>query len=186
MQCHLCNKEFNYDTDLSEHLDINHKYFTCIICGKGFGPGGSSPETDRDSHSSKQHSKTERKEASIKQSINIQNNIVDKEKTKLINSLNKSKIYLTEINKFSQDVCDATKKMKWKCKYESQYMITKEQKNEYSKKYRMLKKRYKNGLIKIHDLTKQLDVEKKTVLPSVWCKPNEWNYDCLDQLHFFQ
>ena len=51
--------------------------------------------------------------------------------------------------------------MKWKCKYESQYMITKEQQNEYSKKYRMLKKRYKNGLIKIHDLTKQLDMEKK-------------------------
>ena len=187
MQCHLCNTEFTYDTDLSDHLDIHHKYFTCILCGKGFGPGGSSPESDRNTHFRKQHSKAEQKIASKKQSINRQNNIVDKEKTKLINSLNKSKLYLTELQSISQDVCDAAKKMKWKCKYESQYMITKKQQTTYSEKYRMIKKRYKNGLIKIHDLANHLDVEKKHVLPGVWCKPHVWgDNDCLDQLHFFQ
>ena len=50
-------------------------------------------------------------------------------------------------------------------------MITKKQQTTYSEKYRMIKKRYKNGLTKIHNLANHLDVEKKHVLPGGCCKP---------------
>ena len=56
----------------------------------------------------------------------------------------------------------ATENMKMKLNVESKYMMTKQQQKKYSTKYRILKKHFKDGLIKINDLTKQLDVEKKT------------------------
>lgn len=77
MQCHICKVDFAYSTDLSVHQDVHHKYFTCLICNKGFGPGGHQPRTDRDAHFVK-HGKQERKNALIKQSKAIKNNMINK------------------------------------------------------------------------------------------------------------
>ena len=125
MQCHLCDKKFEYNTDLSEHHDIHHKYFTCRVCGKGFGPGGAAPETNRDSHVWKKHSKNERIRASLRQQNNRKNSKISKAKNKLLTSLNKSDNYLMEINRILFNVRESTKNMKMKLNIESKYMITK-------------------------------------------------------------
>ena len=41
-------------------------------------------------------------------------------------------------------------------------MLTKQQQQNYSNTHKILKKQFKDGVIKINDLTKQLNAEKKT------------------------
>ena len=65
-------------------------------------------------------------------------------------------------------------------------METKNDQNSYSKKYKILKENFKTDLAIINNLVKQLEMEKETIIPIVWCKPNVWNYDCADELYFFE
>ena len=91
-----------------------------------------------------------------------------------------------KINTTSQNLYGVTQKMKWHCKYLSQHMETKNDQNSYSKKYKILKENFKTDLAIINNLVKQLEMEKETIIPIVWCKPNVWNYDCADELYFFE
>lgn len=100
--------------------------------------------------------------------------------------MKKSNNYFKKIIATSQNLYEDIQKMKWQCKHLSHRMETENEQNSYSENYKILKNNFKTNFATIDNLVKQLEVEKETILPTVWCKPNKWNYDCSDELDFFE